>query len=261
LTKAFRSVTRHHTLEPRGRIERAGGMITTMARTALIDADLPPSLWPYAEAWAVKILNILPTTANQNNETPHSKMARLLGLHKDLIDPFLSHIRVFGAIAWLLLKGPQAPAQGDKTAQRAVKGRYLGAASRKGHVVYVWVPSIRRITTARDVTIVEKFMDKEDLSEEPEYAQWESDDDADDDLIQIKRRCRTRHKEHDTIEQVTEVSLQDIEQHEEDALFSTPPITPLVKRAAATATQPSQSTGSQALIRNLMLTLTASSQT
>jgi hypothetical protein len=48
-----------YTPEPRGRIERAGGVITTMARTAMIDANLPPSLWPYAEAWAVKILNIL----------------------------------------------------------------------------------------------------------------------------------------------------------------------------------------------------------
>jgi hypothetical protein len=83
---------------------------------------------------------------------------------------------------------------------------------------------------------------KEELSEEPEYlAQLESDNDTDDDLIQIKRRRRTTEKVHDPIEQVTQVSLYDIDQHKEDALFSTPPTTPHPKRA--TATQPSQSTG------------------
>jgi hypothetical protein len=131
------------TPEPRGRIERAGAIITTMARTAMIGADLPPFLWPYAEAWAVKILNLLPATAN-NDESSQSKMARLLGLHKDLLVPFMLHIRVFGAIAWLLLKEAHAPAKGDKTAPRAIKGRYLGSTSRKGHVVYVWIPSKHR---------------------------------------------------------------------------------------------------------------------
>jgi hypothetical protein len=131
-----------------------------MARTAMINANLPPSLCPYAEAWAVKILNILPTTPNENRETPHSKMARLLGLYKKVLHPFLQHLRIFGATAWLLLKGTQALAKGDKTAPRAIKGRYLGSASRRGHVVYVWIPQKHQISTARDVTIVEAFQDR-----------------------------------------------------------------------------------------------------
>ena len=201
-----------YTPEPRGRIERAGGVITTMARTAIIDADLPPTLWPYAEAWAVKILNVLPTTANENSETPHSKMACLLGLHKDLLHPFLQHIRIFGATAWLLLKGTQAPAKGDKTAPRAIKGRYLGSASRRGHVVYVWVPQKHQISTARDVTIVETLGDEKEPLEEPEYvAQWESDDDSDNDsvLVKVKQRQITAEIDDANVDCITQVRIQD----------------------------------------------------
>jgi hypothetical protein len=161
-----------NTLEPRGRIERAGGIITTMARSAIIDAKLPKSLWPYAEAWAVRVLNTLPATANQSNESPHSKFCRLSGIQ---ITPSFSHIRIFGSIAWLLQKGKAAPPKGDKNEPRAIKGRYLGAASQRGHVVYVWIPSLHKIQTARDVTIVEKF-DDDWQEEEPEWiAQWESE--------------------------------------------------------------------------------------
>src|SRR5947209_12911222 len=205
-----------------------------MARTALIDEDLPPSLWQYAEAWAVKVLNILPTTANENCETPHSKMARLLGLHKDILCPFLQHIRVFGATAWLLLKGTQAPAKGDKTAPRAVKCRYLGAASRRGHVVYVWIPQKHQISTARDVTIVETFGDEKESLEEPEYiAQWESDDDSNDDLIKVKVKHSQTIEEKDNVDYITQIRIRDSEDEEEEsAPFATPPMTP-----ASTTTQ------------------------
>jgi hypothetical protein len=111
-----------------------------MARTAILDAKLPSYLWPYTKAWAVKILNLLLAAANKGNKSPHSKLARHLELHKELLNLFYYHIRVFGATAWLLLKGTNAPAKGDKVAPRAIKGRYLGSASRKGHVVYVWIP-------------------------------------------------------------------------------------------------------------------------
>jgi hypothetical protein len=70
-----------------------------MGRTAMIDGQLPPFLWPYAEAWAVKILNMLPTTSNELDETPQTKFARILRLNDDLHTPFLSHVRVFRAIA------------------------------------------------------------------------------------------------------------------------------------------------------------------
>ena len=157
------------TPEPRGRIERAGGVITTMARSAMIDANLPASLWPYAENWAVKVLNLLPASANNNNDSPHLRMSQLLQLHSDIHQPFVKHIRIFGATAWLLLKGHNAPKKGDKTAPRAIKGRYLGSCSRKGHVVYVWIPSKHQIATARDVTIIETTQQTEDEVEEPEY--------------------------------------------------------------------------------------------
>jgi hypothetical protein len=219
------------TPEPRGRIERAGGVFTTMSRTAMIDADLPSSLWPYAEAWAVKILNLLPTSANENDEPPHSKLSRLLGLHQDLLNPYVLHIRVFGAMAWLLLKGAKAPAQGNKTAPRAIKGRYLGSASRKGHVVYVWIPSVHRITTARDVAIVEKFPDDESV-EEPEYlAQWESESEADDDSTQISVKHKSHTKKHTEQAKTLETTLQDIEPELEESLFVTPPATPSAQSA------------------------------
>jgi hypothetical protein len=90
--------------------------------------------------------------------------------------PSFSHIRIFGSVAWLLQKGKAAPPKGDKNEPRAIKGRYLGAASQRGHVVYVWIPSLHKIQIARDVTIVEKFEADQQDGEEPEWiAQWESD--------------------------------------------------------------------------------------
>ena len=87
-----------------------------MARIAMIDANLPPSVWPYAEAWAVKILSILPTTANENSETPHSKIGRLLGLHKFIV-------RFFSIFAFLeLLLGFSSRAR--KLQQKATKWHY-----------------------------------------------------------------------------------------------------------------------------------------
>ena len=139
-------------------------------------------------------------------------MACLLGLHKDLLHPFLQHIRIFGATAWLLLKGTQAPAKGDKTAPRAIKGRYLGSASRRGHVVYVWVPQKHQISTARDVTIVETLGDEKEPLEEPEYvAQWESDDDSDNDsvLVKVKQRQITAEIDDANVDCITQVRIQD----------------------------------------------------
>ena len=151
-----------------------------MARSAIIDSGLPSFLWLYTEAWAVKILNLLPMKANANNQTLYSKMAQILGLHNDLTNLYYRYIRIFGATAWLLLKGPNTPAKGNKIAPRAIKGRYLGVASRKGYVVYVWVPSKHQILIVRDVSIVEYFdLSSEQLVNEEYIAQWQSTDDTD----------------------------------------------------------------------------------
>ena len=64
-------------------------------------------------------------------------MAQALGLYYDLRTPFYRHIRIFGVIAWLLLKGLAALAKGQKIAPRAIKGKYLGAISHRGHIIYV----------------------------------------------------------------------------------------------------------------------------
>ena len=128
-----------------------------MARSAIIDSGLPSFLWPYAEAQAVKILNLLPMKANANNQILHLRIAQILSLHNDLTSLYYRHIYIFRATAQLLLKGPNILAKGDKTVLRAIKDRYLGVASRKGHVVYVWVPSKHQISIARDVLIIEHF--------------------------------------------------------------------------------------------------------
>lgn len=63
-----------YTAEPNGRIERAGATLVQTARAFLIDSRLPEFLWPYAMQWAATILNLLPTAANKNNESPHEKL-------------------------------------------------------------------------------------------------------------------------------------------------------------------------------------------
>ena len=220
------------TPEPRGRIERAGAVITTMARSAMIDANLPASFWPYAEAWAVKVLNLLPTSSNIS---PHQQIAQLLHLHDDFHQPFVKHIRIFGATAWLLLKGQNAPLKGDKAAPRAIKGRYLGSCSQKGHVVYVWIPSKHQITTARDVTIVETSQHINNCEiEEPEYiAQWESEEDDDQFISKVHRQIiSAQQQDYGT---TCDVIIQDIEPDNEEAIFATPPITPARKQVPAPA--------------------------
>ena len=107
-------------------------------------------------------------------------MAQILGLYNNLTNPYYQYIRIFGAIAQLLLKGPNAPAKGDKIVLRAIKGRYLGVASRKDHIIYIQVPSKHQILTARDISIVEHFdPSSEQLVNEEYIAQWQSADDID----------------------------------------------------------------------------------
>jgi hypothetical protein len=53
--------------------------------------------------------------------------------------------------------------------------------------------TLYRITSARDVTIVEKFPEDDESVEEPEYlAQWESESDTDDDSIQMNYISHTK---------------------------------------------------------------------
>ena len=218
------------TPEPRGRIERAGALITTMARCAIIDARLPEFLWPYAEAWAIRILNLLPAKAN-GMVSPQAKLASTLRLHKSVSVPFYHHIRIFGSIAWLLLKGPKAPAKGQKMAPRAIKGRYLGAASQHGHVIYVYIPSKHQVARARDVSVIEEFDSDESTDFQDEYiAQFQDNSDSDNDEEHI-----TSHLISHITEPSTEITVQDsaIEQLEMESdlpAFITPPISPQAQR-------------------------------
>ena len=87
-----------------GTAERYGGVISTMARTLLVEAKLAMSFWPYAYRCACYIRNRLPT---QGKSTPYE-----LFYGKK---PDVSGLRVFGAPCYAtLVNGKKRDKLGDR---------------------------------------------------------------------------------------------------------------------------------------------------
>lgn len=177
-------ITPPNTPEPNGAIERAGGVIVRTARSFLLDSGLPAFLWPYAVLWATKILNLLPTSRNEGDKSPHEKYSQLLDLPGEVQHPYYQHIRTFGCVVFVLRKGPHAPLKAYKMEERATKGYFLGSCSRRGHKVHVYLPSRHMVVTARDVLYHETstYADEED-DNEPEYEIEPASEDEDADAI------------------------------------------------------------------------------
>ena len=118
-----------YTAQQNGTVERYGGVISTMARTLLIEAKLAMTFWPYAYRCACCIRNMLPT---QGKRTPYElfmgRNLRLVGC------VFLGH-HVMPPLSMARKR--------DKLGERSVAGRLVGYSSvSKGYLV--WVPEFAR---------------------------------------------------------------------------------------------------------------------
>src|SRR5437667_848411 len=76
----------------------------------------------------------------------------------------IRHLRTFGCVAYVHLKGHRAPPRSHKMAPRAEKGFLVGTEGFNGHVYLVWLPQSKRFVRARDVRFNEAQVgpDKDD---------------------------------------------------------------------------------------------------
>ena len=130
------SISTPNTLAQNGKIERNGWIITTWARTTLIAAKLPPFLWAHAEEYAVRVMNLLPTKANPDMKSPQQMMAEYLRFSNPYLLTSIRHLRTFGYVAYVYLKGYKAPPKSHKIAPRAEKGFLVGT---KGFNSYIYL--------------------------------------------------------------------------------------------------------------------------
>ena len=135
--------------EQNGAAERSGGLQTGKARCIRLDANLPEDLWPECYLAAVYLANRTPTLS-LNWDSPLTFLQKYGGKP---VRPELSHLRVFGCKAFVLLRGSYAPKQTAKTQARAFAGYLIGYEST--NIYRIWDPVTYTVRGYRDVTFNE----------------------------------------------------------------------------------------------------------
>lgn len=141
-------------------------VIVTPSRSAIIQAGLPESLWPWAEECATQLVNYLPSDHNKGGESPHSKLTRLLNLPNEVRKGHLMNLRTWGSVAYVHNK---KVVKSRKMAPRAVKGYLVGYRDVKAKIYKIYVPSKHQILDARDVRFIEKKSHTKPKADDPEY--------------------------------------------------------------------------------------------
>jgi hypothetical protein len=112
------------TPEQNGFIERAGGVIITVARAMIADANLPKSLWPLAVSAAAYVLNRTPTMLPTGKTVvPWSEAMSAKATGAEPPRPNVANLRIFGCGAWVRI---QKIPKKDKMAPRAQLGYLVG---------------------------------------------------------------------------------------------------------------------------------------
>lgn len=125
--------------------ERAGGLLTTMARCMAIEGNLPEGLWPELVATAAYLLNRSPTRALKY-KTP---MEAATGQK-----PSVAHIYKVGSRAYAY-----KTRKGDLPKRNKLDGRcHIGyLVGFEGHNIYrIWIPSRNEVIRTRDVLFNEQ---------------------------------------------------------------------------------------------------------
>lgn len=125
-----------------GVAERFNGVVAAMARTMLIESGMSKGFWPYAFLTASYLRNRLPTKT-KDGKTPYELFYQRV--------PEVSHLRVFGCIAYVtLLDGKKR----GKLDPKSIQGRLVGY-SVVSKAYQVWIPKLHKVIEARDVTFFE----------------------------------------------------------------------------------------------------------
>lgn len=179
--------TAPYTPAQNGNAERAGRVITTMARSIRIDASLPSNLWPEIYRTVGYLLNRLPSR-KLDWKSPFE------ALHGE--KPDLAHLYIYGCKAYSLIHG--IPRK-QKLDPRASIGYLIGYDSR--NIYRIWDPTKGVVIRTRDVifnelshyqpgSVLQPLQEQvlevpQVLEEQPSY---QSDIEEDEDTIVIQPR-------------------------------------------------------------------------
>jgi transposase InsO family protein len=124
--------------------ERLWGILQRCIRISLAHSGMPTSFWHYAAKHANDLHNLLPRKTNANGVSPHEAV---FGEKPDF-----SFVRVWGCLTYCTIRNEKD--REDRASPTAAKGIHLGRDPvRRGWLVYI--PSLNRITTSRDVVFDE----------------------------------------------------------------------------------------------------------
>ena len=144
------------TPDQNGLAERSGGVIMTTARKLRIQSRLPHRLWPHIVSHATRLLN------------------RILVQRKDWRTPFelvhgrqpdLSHLKIIGSRAYVLIKNRRDRPARAKLQEKALMGWLVGTEATNIHKV--WIPRSNRVIASRDVRIDEHVAYNPQYSKDP----------------------------------------------------------------------------------------------
>lgn len=135
------------TPDQNGPAERSGGVIMTIARKLRIQGNLPQKLWPYIVAHATRLLNRIPVQRKQW-QTPYEMVHGR--------KPNISHLKIIGSLAYVLIKNKKARPARAKLQENALMGWLVGFDATNIHKV--WIPHLDRVIVSRDVQVDEKVM-------------------------------------------------------------------------------------------------------
>ena len=125
--------------------ERLWGILQRSIRIQLAHSGMPISFWHYAARQAMAVHNLLPRHSNEKHTSPYE------ALHGT--KPDFSNVRVWGCVAYCTLRNEAD--RDSRVAPTGVKAVHLGRDEhRRGWLVYI--PSLNRITTSRDITFDEQ---------------------------------------------------------------------------------------------------------
>lgn len=135
------------TPEQNGLAERSGGVIITTARKLRIQSKFPHKLWPHIVSHAIRLLNRIPVQ-RKDWKTPFEMVHGR--------KPDLSHIRIIGARAYVMVKNLRDRPSRAKLQEKAIMGWLIGTEA--VNIYKVWIPQSNRVITSRDVRIDEKIL-------------------------------------------------------------------------------------------------------
>ena len=111
----------------------------------LSHSGLPVTFWHYAAKQTNELHNLLPRHSNPDHKSPHEMVYDT--------KPDFSYVRVWGCIAYCTILNEKD--RETRVSPTAVKAVQLGRVERRrGWIVYI--PSLNRITSTRDVTFDER---------------------------------------------------------------------------------------------------------